>query len=110
MIRIRIANKGVPMTFRHSRHSVAVLAIIICAATPVLAQISTAKVTGGIVEGVVKDGIASFKGVPFAAPPVGNLRWRSPQPVKPWQGVRKANEFGPGPMQDTSFGAKLGGP
>ena len=98
------------MTFKHSRYLVAVLAIIICTATPVLAQISTAKVTGGIVEGVVKDSIASFKGVPFAAPPVGNLRWRSPQPVKPWQGVRKANEFGPGPMQDTSFGAMLGGP
>ena len=98
------------MTFKHSKYLVAVLAIFICAATPVLAQISAAKVTGGIVEGVVKDGIASFKGVPFAAPPVGDLRWRSPQPVKPWQGVRKANEFGPGPMQDTSFGAKLGGP
>ena len=98
------------MTVKHSRYLVAVLAIIICAATPVLAQISTAKVTGGVVEGVVKDGIASFKGIPFAAPPVGDLRWRSPQPVKPWQGVRKANEFGPGPMQDTAFGAKLGGP
>jgi para-nitrobenzyl esterase len=98
------------MTFKHSRYLVAVLAIIICAATPVLAQILSAKVTGGVVGGVVKDGIVSFKGVPFAAPPVGDLRWRSPQPVNPWQGVRKANEFGPGPMQDTAFGAMLGGP
>jgi len=98
------------MTLKHSRYLVTILAIILCAAIPVPAQISTAKVTGGFIEGVVKDGIASFKGVPFAAPPVGDLRWRSPQPVKPWQGVRKANEFGPGPMQDTSFGAMLGGP
>ena len=87
-----------------------VLALIICTVVPALAQISTAKVTGGVVEGVVKDGVASFKGIPFAAPPVGDLRWRSPQPVKPWQGVKKADEFAPGPMQDTSFGAILGGP
>jgi para-nitrobenzyl esterase len=107
---MQASNKGVSMTFKHSRCLVAVLAIILCAAIPVLAQISTAKVTGGVVEGVVKDGIASFKGVPFAAPPVGDLRWRSPQPIKPWQGVRKANEFGPGPMQDTAFGAMMGGP
>jgi len=93
-----------------SKRLLAALAIIICAALPALAQISSAKVTGGVVEGVVKDGIASFKGIPFAAPPVGDLRWKSPQPVKPWDGVRKADEFAPGPMQDTSFGAKLGGP
>ena len=98
------------MTFKYFKYLIASLAIIICAAAPVLAQITTAKVAGGTVEGVVKDGISSFKGVPFAAPPVGDLRWRSPQPVKPWQGVRKANEFGPGPMQDTSFGAMMGGP
>jgi para-nitrobenzyl esterase len=98
------------MNRNSSKKLFAALAIIICAAVPALAQISTAKVTGGVVEGVVKDGIASFKGIPFAAPPVGDLRWKSPQPVKPWEGVRKADEFAPGPMQDTSFGAKLGGP
>lgn len=58
-----------------------------------------AKVTGGEVRGVVKDGIASFKGIPFAAPPVGELRWKAPQPVKPWDGVRDADQFGPPPMQ-----------
>ncbi len=59
----------------------------------------TVQVTGGEVRGVVKDGIASFKGIPFAAPPVGELRWRAPQPVKPWEGVREADQFGPPPMQ-----------
>jgi para-nitrobenzyl esterase len=97
------------MTIKRTRLFFAIFAAVVFAAVPVLAQISTAKVTGGVVEGVVKDGIASFKGVPFAAPPVGELRWRSPQPVKPWTGVKKADEFAPGPMQDTSFGAKLGG-
>jgi para-nitrobenzyl esterase len=59
------------------------------------------KVTGGQVSGVPgKDAsILVFKGIPFAAPPVGNLRWRAPQPVVPWQGVRKAEQFSPSCMQ-----------
>ncbi len=61
--------------------------------------------TSGIVEGTLeKSGIRSFKGVPFAAPPVGNLRWREPQPVSSWQGVRKATQFGPRAMQAPIFG------
>jgi len=74
------------------------------------APISQAEVTGGIVAGVVQNDIASFKGIPFAAPPVGELRWKAPQPVIPWQGVKDASNFAPGPMQDTAFGAALGGP
>ncbi len=67
-------------------------------------------VTGGTVEGIEQDGIFSYRGVPFAAPPVADLRWKAPQPVVPWEGVKKADAFAPGPMQDTSFGAALGGP
>ena len=40
-----------------------------------------------------------FRGIPFAAPPVGDLRWKSPQPVAPWTGVRTCDTFGPNPMQ-----------
>jgi para-nitrobenzyl esterase len=40
-----------------------------------------------------------YRGIPYAAPPVGNLRWRTPQPAAPWQGVRKATEFGPAAAQ-----------
>jgi para-nitrobenzyl esterase len=72
--------------------------------------VSRAEVTGGIVQGVVADDIASFKGVPFAAPPVGELRWKAPQPIIPWDGIKDASDFAPGPMQDASFGASLGGP
>jgi len=43
--------------------------------------------------------VYAFKGIPFAAPPVGGLRWKEPQPVKPWEGVRKCENFGPSPMQ-----------
>jgi para-nitrobenzyl esterase len=64
-----------------------------------LAQIKTAKVTGGEVQGVVTEGISVFKGVPFAAPPVGDLRWKAPAPVHPWTGIKKADAFGPACMQ-----------
>jgi len=64
-----------------------------------LAQIQTAKVTGGEVEGVVTDEISIFKGIPFAAPPVGDLRWKAPAPVQAWTGIKKADAFGLACMQ-----------
>lgn len=63
------------------------------------------KTVNGLVEGVrEKTGIRSFRGIPFAAPPIGDLRWKEPQPVKNWQGVLKAHDFGPKPMQTAVFG------
>src|SRR5881394_1205064 len=58
-------------------------------------------IEGGQVKGVetVTKGIIAYLGVPFAAPPVGNLRWKEPQPVVPWQGVRMADRFGNSCMQ-----------
>jgi para-nitrobenzyl esterase len=58
-----------------------------------------AKVEGGTVRGVVTVGAISWKGIPYAAPPVGNLRWRVPQPVVPWTGVKETTRFGPACMQ-----------
>ena len=52
------------------------------------------KVEGGAVKGDVADGVLSFKGIPFAAPPVGDLRWRPPQPVVQWTGVKEATAYG----------------
>src|SRR3954471_3115443 len=62
------------------------------------------KTVNGILEGTDESGIKTFKGVPFAAPPVGSLRWREPQPVQNWSEVRKANKFGPRAMQLHLFG------
>jgi para-nitrobenzyl esterase len=56
--------------------------------------------SGPIVGGKNKAGdVAYYKGIPFAAPPVDNLRWRAPQPVKPWSSVRACRQYGPSPMQ-----------
>src|SRR5215472_4653764 len=76
------------------------------AAAPVLSQIPQADVTGGRIAGTVADGVASFKGIPFAAPPVGALRWKAPQPVKGWSGVKQASTFALSCMQDAAA-AKL---
>ncbi|KQQ40515.1 carboxylesterase [Duganella sp. Leaf126] len=64
------------------------------------AQAPRATTTGGVVQGaLVADGVVSYKGIPYAAPPVGALRWKAPQPAPAWRGVRQATAFGPRPMQ-----------
>src|SRR5580698_7558506 len=61
----------------------------------------------GMISGAAAPGgdVRVFKGVPFAAPPVGDLRWRAPQPAAHWDGVRKAEQFGPVCMQQSRPGA-----
>ena len=76
---------------------------------------SLVKVDGGELQGVVADDVVSFKGIPFAAPPVGELRWRPPQPAAKWTGVRQAAEFGADCMQGRfgpppGAGARAGAP
>jgi len=63
-------------------------------------QVRTAN---GIVEGVDESGIRLFRGVPYAAPPIGELRWKEPQPVTNWTGVRQADRFSPRAMQEPLF-------
>ena len=62
------------------------------------------KTSYGILEGLDISGIKTFKGVPFAAPPTGDNRWREPQPLQPWQGIRECHDYAPDPMQAPIFG------
>ena len=57
------------------------------------------KVEGGLVQGTSEDGLNVYRGILFAAPPVGDLRWRAPKPAATWTGVRQATNFAPGPIQ-----------
>lgn len=77
--------------------------LLLCAPLWLYAQPATGvvEVEGGKITGTVSaDGaVRVFKGVPFAAPPVGDLRWKAPQPVVPWKGIRACDAFGASPMQ-----------
>ncbi|MCA1745414.1 MAG: carboxylesterase family protein, partial [Bacteroidales bacterium] len=57
------------------------------------------QVEQGIVQGSLEEGLKVFKGIPFAAPPVGDLRWKAPQPAGKWEGVKLTTEYAPAPMQ-----------
>jgi para-nitrobenzyl esterase len=63
---------------------------------------ATVKVDGGSISGTMSadGGVQIFKGIPFAAPPVGDFRWKEPQPVIPWQGTRRCEAFGASAMQN----------
>jgi len=77
-------------------------ALVFSIAAPAFAAVHSAPIVavdGGKLAGTVEDGVASWKGIPFAAPPVGPLRWRAPQPAAPWSGVRQAVEYAPDCMQ-----------
>lgn len=74
---------------------------------PQRAATKIVRITSGLVSGDTDaDGVTAYLGIPFAAPPIGNLRWRAPQRVAPWQDVRLANHFGPSCMQ-VEMGVRL---
>lgn len=77
--------------------SVVILVAVLGACTKL--EPGQVKVDGGIIQGIISDDLTIFKGVPFAAPPVGDLRWKAPQPVVKWQGVKQTTEYAPSPMQ-----------
>ena len=83
---------------------IAVLGIVCLTASTATAQVDVKTPLGAVKGTTVADGaVRVFSGIPYAAPPVGDLRWRAPQPVKPWTGVLDATVPGPGCMQPTVF-------
>ncbi len=72
-----------------------------------LEQPAPVKVDGGLLQGTVDDGLTVYRGIPFAAPPVGDLRWKAPQPLKPWNGVLLADTFAPAPIQGSRTGPNM---
>ena len=82
----------------------ALLLAMACVQTNKESDMKQVKTANGMLEGICDSGICVFKGIPFAAPPVGELRWKEPQPVQNWVGVRKAGKFGPRAMQRPIYG------
>jgi para-nitrobenzyl esterase len=97
------------MTFESLRLAGAFGAVLLLAGALEAAPVRT---ESGLVSGVVTDGVVSYKGIPYAAPPVGDLRWRAPQPAPKWEGVRAADAYGHDCMQEPfpSDAAPLGTP
>jgi para-nitrobenzyl esterase len=65
-----------------------------------------AKIEHGVIEGLydTRSGLQLYLGIPFAKPPIGDLRWKAPQPLEPWKDVLKTKAFGPRPVQAVVFG------
>ena len=75
------------------------IALFFVTNTIVAQQPSPVKVEEGFVQGTIEDGLKVYRGIPFAAPPVGDLRWKAPQPAAKWEGIKQADKFAPGPIQ-----------
>jgi para-nitrobenzyl esterase len=75
-------------------------------------QLSIIQTESGLVSGYYNDktSVTAYKGIPFAAPPVGELRWKAPQPPRPWKGVKECIAFGPSPMQPKPVSFLMIGP
>ncbi len=85
--------------------AIAFVAVLVgCTQSKETAVALEVKTQYGVLQGFEEDGVKKFLGVPFAQPPVGELRWKAPQPVQSWEGVRQAKQFGDDPMQPNIFG------
>ena len=67
-----------------------------CASEQGASQSPVLTVEGGQIQGIATDipGVFAYKGIPYAAPPIGDLRWKEPQPVRPWDSIRPCDSFG----------------
>lgn len=86
------------------------ISLVLCAIFPRAAFCQPVKVEGGLLQGTLEDGLRVYRGIPFAAPPIGDLRWRPPQPAPKWEGVRAADQFGRACIQTNAAIANLPAP
>lgn len=86
---------------RPAARAALVAGMVLCLAAPAFAQsVPRVRVDTGMLSGTSDGGVEAFLGIPYAAPPVGDLRWRAPQPASPWHGARDAGHYGHDCMQD----------
>jgi len=86
---------------KRSLSLLAIVSSVVAALSPrAFTAADTVKIDSGQISGVSASGVRVFKGIPFAAPPVGDLRWKAPQPVAPWSGVRAADTFSSACIQE----------
>jgi len=92
--------------------TIAAAFVFACASLAAAAVTEPVKTDAGLVSGTAGNNtdVRVFKGIPYAAPPVGPLRWKTPQPAPKWEGVKTATTFGPRCMQGGGAGARAGAP
>src|SRR5512144_535432 len=73
------------------------------ASTATAGTLARPAVEGGVISGAQANGVWSYLGIPYAAQPIGELRWKPPQPVEPWKGTRSCVRYGPSCPQQTSL-------
>lgn len=100
------------MRIRNALAAIALMTILLPSGAFARSEPAVVRIDSGRVKGAVEDGVTSWKGIPFAAAPVGALRWRAPQPVQRWSGVRETTRYGHDCMQKPFGGdaAPLGTP
>ncbi|MGO8670653.1 MAG: carboxylesterase/lipase family protein [Capsulimonadaceae bacterium] len=94
------------MTYLTTVVLIAAVVLLTNAVLPGAAAVDVVAVESGQLQGVTNadQTVRIFKGVPFAAPPVGDLRWKEPQPAAHWDGIRQADKFGSAPLQTKVYG------
>jgi len=95
-----------------SKHAIAIelLSLALLGLLTSAAFAETVRVEGGLLKGTVEDGLGVYRGIPYAAPPIGDLRWRPPQPAQKWKGVHAADQFGRSCVQTNAAIADLPAP
>jgi hypothetical protein len=92
----KTASEGYSIRMRNMKNKKCMnwmIIVLLLNAIAYAANATSVKIAAGLVEGTEENGLRVYRGIPFASPPMGNLRWQTPQPVKAWFGVKSAEKF-----------------